>query len=209
MQNHIPLPLPSINIDTTVPLSHLNARGLSSPTSTTPLTPGFSPSQPGYSSSPSLMAVTPPTPATTLGHTHDAFTAFSPSTPVSPFGVQHPPPWPIPKPVRPSLASFQCEPDQSLNHRVHLRSQSVSFLLANFNEVPWCHRSDTSHTPRATGVAMSMKSTWSNQSTSTCTNLMKKGFRSRTQCMVASYALYHATNLCFKSAGPLSQFALT
>ena len=49
------------------------------------------------------MAVTPPTPATTLGHTHDAFPVFSPSTPVSPFGAQHLPPWPIPKSVSPSL----------------------------------------------------------------------------------------------------------
>jgi len=97
MQNHH---IPSINIDTTVPLSHLNmnTRGLSSPVSTTPLTPGFvSPSQPGYSSSPSLLAVTPPTPAVTLGPAHDTFPVYSPSTPVSPFGSQHPP-WPIPKP---------------------------------------------------------------------------------------------------------------
>jgi hypothetical protein len=100
MQSHIP----SINIDTTVPLPHLNTRGLSSPVSTTPLTPGFvSPSQPGYSSSPSLLAVTPPTPAITLGSTHDTFPVFSPSTPVSPFGSQHH--WPIPKPVRTSLVS--------------------------------------------------------------------------------------------------------
>jgi hypothetical protein len=93
MNGHIP----SINIDTSVPLSHLNTRGLSSPVSTTPLTPGFvSPSQPGYSSSPSLLAVTPPTPAMTLGPSHDTFPVFSPSTPVSPFGSQHPS-WPIPK----------------------------------------------------------------------------------------------------------------
>jgi hypothetical protein len=94
MQNHIP----SINIDTSVPLSHLNTRGLSSPLSATPLTPGFvSPSQPGYSSSPSLLAVTPPTPAMTLGPSHDTFPVYSPSTtPVSPFGLQHPS-WPIPK----------------------------------------------------------------------------------------------------------------
>jgi len=44
------------------------------------------------------MAVTPPTPATNLGHAHDAFPVFSPSTPVSPFGTQHPHSWPIPKP---------------------------------------------------------------------------------------------------------------
>ncbi|KAI9440536.1 hypothetical protein H4582DRAFT_1473697 [Lactarius indigo] len=94
MHNHIP----SINIDTTVPLSHLNTHGLSSPNSSTPLTPGFvSPSQPGYSSSPSLLAVTPPTPALNLGNTHDTFPVFSPSTPVSPYGSQHPP-WTIPKP---------------------------------------------------------------------------------------------------------------
>ena len=99
MQNHIP----SINIDTTVH-PHLNTRGLSSPVSTTPLTPGFvSPSQPGYSSSPSLLAVTPPTPAMSLGTNHDAFPMYSPSTPVSPFGSQHP--WPIPKHVRTSLVS--------------------------------------------------------------------------------------------------------
>jgi hypothetical protein len=103
MHNHIPY----INIDTSVPLSHLNTRGLSSPLSTTPLTPGFvSPSQPGYSSSPSLLAVTPPTPAMTLGPSHDTFPVYSPSTPVSPFGSQHPQ-WPIPKSVRPSLVSSQ------------------------------------------------------------------------------------------------------
>jgi hypothetical protein len=103
MNGHIP----SINIDTSVPLSHLNTRGLSSPVSTTPLTPGFvSPSQPGYSSSPSLLAVTPPTPAMTLGPSHDTFPVFSPSTPVSPFGSQHPS-WPIPKSVSPSLVSSQ------------------------------------------------------------------------------------------------------
>ncbi|KAF8269819.1 hypothetical protein EI94DRAFT_1798812 [Lactarius quietus] len=82
MQNHH---IPSINIDTTVPLSHLNTRGLSSPVSTTPPT------------SPSLLAVTPPTPAVTLGPVHDTFPVCSPSTLVFPFGSQHPP-WPIPKP---------------------------------------------------------------------------------------------------------------
>ena len=174
MHNHIP----SINIDTTVPLPHLNTRGLSSPVSTTPLTPGFvSPSQPGYSSSPSLLAVTPPTPAVTLGPTHDTFPVFSPSTPVSPFGFQQPP-WPIPKPVRPFLISSQLKPDWSLTHRVHLPSQqSISFLLAIINGAPWYHRSGTNHTPRATGVAMLTKSTWSHQSTSTCKNPTRKGFR--------------------------------
>lgn len=92
--------IPIIHIDTTVPI-HPNPHGLSSPISTTPLTPGFvSPSQPSYLSSPSLPAVTPPTPAMTFGgHTHDTFPVYSPSTPASPYGSQHLP-WPIPNPKR-------------------------------------------------------------------------------------------------------------
>jgi hypothetical protein len=154
MHNHH---IPSINIDTSVPLSHLNTRGQSSPMST-PLTPGFaSPSQPGYSSSPSLLAVTPPTPAMTLGSSHDTFPVFSPSTPASPFGLQHPP-WPIPK------SGPSPEPEHFLP-------------LSQFPRGPMYHRSGTNRTPRATGVATWMKSIWSNLSTFTCKNPTRKGFR--------------------------------
>ncbi len=48
------------------------------------------------------MAVTPPTPANTLGPSHDTFPLYTPSTPVSPYGIQQPP-WPVPKPVRTCL----------------------------------------------------------------------------------------------------------
>jgi hypothetical protein len=80
------------NIDISVPLLHLslNTCSLSSPDSTTPLTNGLvSPSQPGYSSSPSLLAVTRPIPDRTPDSSHDTFH-------VPPFGSQHHP-WPVPQ----------------------------------------------------------------------------------------------------------------
>ncbi|KAN0129303.1 hypothetical protein V8E53_012884 [Lactarius tabidus] len=99
MQNDIP----PMNIDTSNPY-------LSSPFSTTPLTPGLdSPYQPGYLSSPILFTVTPPTPTITLDPSHDALLMASPSTPVSPSWPV--PRFPSPEPEKyPPLSQFQRGP---------------------------------------------------------------------------------------------------
>ena len=87
-------------IDIAIATSSLNPRGPSSSDSTTPITPSLlSPSHPGYASSPSLMNVTPPTPAHSLGPVSDVYHAFPPSAPVSPYSSQRSP-WPIANTVR-------------------------------------------------------------------------------------------------------------
>jgi hypothetical protein len=79
-------------IDIAIATSSLNTRGPSSSDSTTPSL--LSPSHPGYASSPSLMNVTPPTPAHSLGPVSDVYHTFPPSAPVSPYSSQRSP-WPI------------------------------------------------------------------------------------------------------------------
>jgi len=60
--------VPAINVDL-VAKTHVNPHGssyASSLATSTPVMPGFSPSHPGYSSSPNLSSLTPPTPARTV-----------------------------------------------------------------------------------------------------------------------------------------------
>jgi hypothetical protein len=78
--------LPPISVDIPVANSPMNTRG--PPSATTPHTPGLvSPSQAAYASSPSQLAVTPPTPA----HSLDVYAPYTHSAPVSPYLTQHSP----------------------------------------------------------------------------------------------------------------------
>ena len=104
--NHVSNGLHPINVDINLATSYMNPPGPSSSVATTPTpnTPGLvSPSHHGYASSPSLPAVTPPTPARTLCPVSDVFPQFTTSAPVSPYVTQHPP-WHMCNPVR--LLSF-------------------------------------------------------------------------------------------------------
>ena len=83
-----PHSLPPISVEIPVATSSMNTRGPPSSV-TTPHTPGLiSPSQAAYASSPSQLAVTPPTPAQSL----DVYSQYTHSAPVSPYLTQ-PPPW--------------------------------------------------------------------------------------------------------------------
>lgn len=92
--HHIPNGLPPISVEIPIATPSMNTRGPPSSV-TTPHTPGLmspglvSPSQPAYASSPSQLAVTPPTPS----HSLDVYSpgAFTHSAPVSPYLTQHPP----------------------------------------------------------------------------------------------------------------------
>jgi hypothetical protein len=83
MSNGLP---PHINVDTSFATSSMNSRGPSS-SGTAPLTPGLiSPSHPTYSSSPSVLALTPPTPLKNLvPPVPDAYSPYLQSAPVSPY----------------------------------------------------------------------------------------------------------------------------
>jgi hypothetical protein len=96
--NHMQNGVPSINVDTALATSNMNAS--SSSVATTPITPGLvSPSHPGYASSPSLLTVTPPTPSHMLRPVSDVYTQFPSSAPVSPYLTQGSP-WHISNAVR-------------------------------------------------------------------------------------------------------------
>ena len=95
--NHPPTSVPPIDI--AIATSSLNPTGPSSSDSTNPATPFLlSPSQPGYASSPSLLNVSPSTPAHVLGPVADVYHTF-PSSPGSPYPSQ-PSPWHIAHAVR-------------------------------------------------------------------------------------------------------------
>jgi hypothetical protein len=129
------------HLDINLATSSINHRG--PPSATSP--PGLvSPSQP-YSSSPSVLDLTPPTPLRTL----DAF-QFPSSAPPSPYVPQRSP-WYTSNLVRilPSLLSSSFL--SVLDNSNHLRSQSVHSASANGD--PWCHRSGTSPTLPVTDVA--------------------------------------------------------
>jgi hypothetical protein len=92
--SHVSNGLPPISLDIPVTNSSMNTRG--PPSVTTPHTPGLvSPSQAAYASSPSQLAVTPPTTA----HSLDVYPPFTHSAPVSPYLTQHSP-WHTSHPVR-------------------------------------------------------------------------------------------------------------
>jgi hypothetical protein len=88
-------------IDIALATSSLNPSGPSSSDSTTPVTPSLlSPTQLGYASSPSLLNVSPSTPAHALGPVTDVYHTFSSSSaPVSPY-LSQPSPWHITNAVR-------------------------------------------------------------------------------------------------------------
>jgi len=162
--NHPPNSVPPIDI--ALATSNLNPTGPSSSDSATPVTPSLlSPSQLGYASSPSLLNVSPATPAHALGPVTDGYHTFPSSAPVSPY-LSQPSPWHIANAVR--ILSFFL-PSLFLTVTTisnHLRNQSVSSHSANTDEAPWCHRSDTSPTPQVTGVATLKRSNSSQASTS-------------------------------------------
>jgi hypothetical protein len=159
---------PPINVDIGLATS-MNSRGPASSSSAS-LTPGLiSPSHPNYSSSPSVLAVTPPTPVQNLG----GYSPFLSSTPVSPYVTQHSP-WHTSNPVclfyHPFCVHLSNQPTHSNRHR----SQSVHSARASGDL--WCHRSVTSPILPATDVATLMKSTWSHPSISICRGPTKKGY---------------------------------
>jgi hypothetical protein len=163
-------------IDTGLATSSLTPPGLFFSDSTTPVTPSLlSPSQVGYASFPSLFNVSPPASAHALGPITEVYHTFPSSAPVSPYPAQLSP-WHIANAVR--ILSFILH---SLVLTVstisnHLQSQSVSSHLASTNKAPWCHRSDTSHTPPVTDAATLKRSNSSQASTFICRSPMNQGY---------------------------------
>ncbi|KAI9511593.1 hypothetical protein F5148DRAFT_1280687 [Russula earlei] len=105
---HVQNGTPTINIDTSMNAPYIQLHGPSSSAATTPITPPglVSPSQPGYNSSPNLLAGSPATPVRTLCPVPtDVF--FSSPAPHSPYSPQQPSPWPLaqssPEPERPII----------------------------------------------------------------------------------------------------------
>ncbi|KAH9993734.1 hypothetical protein BJV74DRAFT_366639 [Russula compacta] len=145
-----------INVDINLATSYMNPPGPSSSVATTPtpITPGLvSPSHHGYTSSPSLPAVTPPTPAHTLCPVSDVFPQFTSSAPVSPYLTQHPPwhmcnPQSSPEPERvipfsehrrgPMVPQKRYKPHTSSDRRRYVDEvnleQSISFFMQRPDE---------------------------------------------------------------------------
>jgi len=114
--NHPPNSVPPIDIG--LATSSLNPTGPSSSDSTTPVTPFLSPSQLGYASSPSLLNVSPATPAHALGPVTDAYHTFPSSAPVSPY-LSQPSPWHI------ANAQSSPEPERVIPFSEHQRGPMV------------------------------------------------------------------------------------
>ena len=99
--SHMQNGLPPISVEIPVATSPLNTRGPPS-SATTPhslISPGLvSPSQQAYTSSPSQLAVSPPTPV----HSLDVYPPFTHSAPISPYLTQYAP-WLTSHPVRVSF----------------------------------------------------------------------------------------------------------
>jgi hypothetical protein len=110
-------------IDIALATSRLNPAGPSSSDSTTPVTPLLlSPSQVGYASSPSLLNVSPSTPAHALGPMTEVYHTFPTSAPVSPYPSHSPSqlsPWHI------SNAQSSPEPERLHSFNEHQRGPMV------------------------------------------------------------------------------------
>lgn len=142
--------LPPISVEIPVATSSMNTRGPPS-SATTPHTPGLispglvSPSQAAYASSPSQLAVTPPTPAQSL----DVYPQYTHSAPVSPYLTQ-PPPWhtshhhPSPEPDRPfsdrprgpMVPQKRYKPHTSSDRRRYVDEVNLEQSIAFFMQKP-------------------------------------------------------------------------